>query len=88
MAGEGHRGQSMHLVLYAATGLSSANTVILLLAYLWDSSVTLFGGATGYGLRPDGVSFTLSLFTTVLLLWYALILRRRLRTAKSPNPDR
>lgn len=69
----------MHLVLYLATGLSGTNTLILLLAYLWDSSVTLFGGATGYGLRPDGVSFTLSLFTTVLLAWYALVLRRRLR---------
>ena len=88
MAGEGHRGQSMHFVLYAATGLSSANTAILFLAFLWDSSVTLFGGAAGYGLRPDGVSFTLSLFTTVLLIWYALILRRRLRAAKSRNPDR
>ncbi|MNT91766.1 hypothetical protein D3C72_2329200 [compost metagenome] len=44
--------------------------------------MTLFGGATGYGLRPDGVSFTLSLFTTVLLAWYALVLRRRLRSER------
>ena len=72
----------MHLVLYLATGLSGTNTLILLLAYLWDSSVTLLGGATGYGLRPDGVSFTLSLFTTALLAWYALVLRRRLRSER------
>ncbi|MFC5358848.1 hypothetical protein [Azospirillum himalayense] len=72
----------MHLVLYLATGLSGTNTLILLLAYLWDSSVTLFGGATGYGLRPDGVSFTLSLLTTALLAWYALVLRRRLRSER------
>ncbi|MBK3731753.1 hypothetical protein FBZ83_103271 [Azospirillum brasilense] len=75
----------MHLVLYLATGLSGTNTLILLLAYLWDSSVTLFGGATGYDLRPDGVSFTLSLLTTVLLVWYALILRRRSRSERKAS---
>ncbi|CAO3455970.1 hypothetical protein [Azospirillum argentinense] len=79
----------MHLVLYLATGLSGTNTLILLLAYLWDSSVTLFGATTGYDLRPDGVSFTLSLFTTVLLAWYALVLRRRRRSERKSGarPD-
>ncbi len=66
----------MRFVLYLATGISALNTVLLLLAYLWDSSVLLFGGANGYGLRPDGVSFTLSLATTLLLAWYVYTRRR------------
>jgi len=66
----------MRFVLYLATGISALNTVLLLLAYLWDSSVLLFGGPAGYGLRPDGVSFTLSLATTLLLVWYVYVRHR------------
>jgi len=66
----------MRFVIYLATGISALNTVLLLLAYLWDSSVVLFGGSAGYGLRPDGVSFTLSLATTLLLVWYVYAKRR------------
>ncbi len=67
----------MRIVLYVATGLSATNTIILLLAYLWDSSVTLFGGSIGYGLRPDSIPFTLSLIVTALLGWCVFRMRRR-----------
>lgn len=70
------RGALMRFVLYVATGLSAINTIILLLAYLWDSSMTLFGGLTGYRLRPDSIPFTLSLIVTALLGWCVFRMRR------------
>ncbi|HYG90486.1 MAG TPA: hypothetical protein VD978_29980, partial [Azospirillum sp.] len=75
-ADRGSQVKAMRVVLYLATGLSAANTVILLFAYLWEASAGLFSDSPYGGLSGYDLPFALSFIVTVLLFWYLYAIRR------------
>ncbi|MGQ9369789.1 hypothetical protein [Azospirillum sp. ST 5-10] len=63
-------------LLAAAAAVSAANTAILFLANLWDTTGRLFSGANGVGTSAYGLPLLLSLVVTLLLGLGLYLLRR------------